>query len=711
MNQAFTTWIFRANVFFFALLIPILFEFSPSDESRIFRLSTSVLLLIIIFILPAINATALFSKIFKLTLDAVELFAISIALSLLFVPLILCIEADVLNVLSRELPLINTFFSFILFLLFFRKVEDSHQNTPLFTTTGTTYSYWKALLLSFIVMALAIVGIITAYYPLPDLDPYYWVAVFQDQFAKGIISSLSSHRPLFSSLTYLFNQSADVDLYAFFKYLIPFFALTPLIPAILIARRFSGFISQLVIFLTPLVNASFFLYTTLPIPQSIFNSLLITAIFFTLHALLTQKKIYTYITGIILLFGFFFHEIAVIPFIAWLIALLITERATFLQFAKKNRLATGLILILILSNFSLLSPLFAFATAWSIKVITLIVHSQTNFLFPSQYTNIDGNSVGWQGLWGIIRYYTYYFGPAAFLIIISIPFILQNARIRVLLKKQEILFLFFSFSLFFFMSDILPRLFNIALLPERALGFVSLFLLACIPLLFIALHTTTHSYWHRFIPSLFLIALFINLAGALYINSLKTYLITPAQIKSAEWIRMNLPKNHIIFSSDHHRLLTFYAHANVSEIADFQFYFDTNIFEKYFSNHTPKNIVRPNMTRTQLNKVSNSLADLANKQTPFDKNFILSLKNESTELEKISISIEEEIALMNADKTISAKQYIYFSAPSDKNPYVHRPYMKTLEQKGGLFIFDQYPERFRIIYSDTENNIYLWEIL
>ncbi len=273
------------------------------------------------------------------------------------------------------------------------------------------------------------------------------------------------------------------------------------------------------------------------------------------------------------------------------------------------------------------------------------------------------------------------------------------------------MFLLFSLFIFFLMSDILPRFFSIALLPERALGFVSLFLLAFVPLLLIALRKTAPSPWYRLVPYFLLIALFINLGGALYINSLKTYLITPAQIQSAEWIRINLPKKHVIFSSDNHRLLTFYANANISEVTDPEFYFNTSILEKYLSSYTPKNIVRSNAIRTQLSKISNSLSDLSNKQAPFDTNFILSLQNESAQLEKISASIEEEAASINTDKNIPTKQYIYFSAPSDKNPYAHRPYMKTLKQTGNSFIFDQYPERFRMIYSDKENNIYLWEIL
>ncbi|MBP6975525.1 MAG: hypothetical protein KBB51_01700 [Candidatus Moranbacteria bacterium] len=711
MNYSRTEWIFRANILLFTFLIPILFGLPLSDDSRFLRIGISTILLATIFILPAVNTTAIFSRIFRFTFDTVEFLAVSITFALLFVPLTLCIEADVLNILSRELPLMNALASFAALALLYGKNGLLHQNTIPPTAADTSYPFRNALLASLLIIIGTTIGIVTAYYPLPDLDPYYWVTVFQDQFAKGIISSLSSYRPLFSSLTYLFTQSAGVDLYAFFKYLIPFFTLAPLIPAILIARRFSGFVPQLIIFLIPLVNASFFLYTTLPIPQSIFNSLLIIAIFFTLHALLSGKKLYFHLTGSILLFGFFFHEMAAIPFVAWLTALVTTERNTLFRFAKRNRLATGLVFAIILSNFSLLSPIFAFTTDWTARVVALITQSHANLLFPAQYTNIDGNNVGWQGFFGVMQYYIYYFGPASVLIVLFLPFIFRSTIIRSCFKKQEFIFLLLSLTLFFLISDILPRFFNIALLPERALGFVSLFLLAFTPFLLIALRDQATTSRYRFIPHVLLIALFINLGGALYINSLKTYLITPAQIRSAEWIRANLPQKHTVFSNDHHRLLTFYANANVVEIEDSLFYSDTYIPEKYLFGQAPKEASHSNVIRMQLSDISDSLPDLANKQTPFEKDFLISVQNESDRLEKTINSIKEEIARTDTSDTTPAKQYIYFAAPSDKNPYAHRPYTKTPERITGPFIFDQFPERFNLIYSDQENDIYLWEIL
>ncbi len=712
MNQSLITWIFRANIFFLALLLPILFGFSLDSESRLFRLSISTLLLAVIFFLPAINTTAILAKLSGKFSDAVEFLSVALVSSLLLVPFLLSIESEVFHTLSPQLPLINSVASFILFLFFFQSTKNTLQPEPLPLTleSDETYPFWKAFIVAFLIIAATIFGITTSYYALPDLDPYYWITVFQDQFTRGVISSITSYRPLFSSLAYLFNQSAGVDLYAFFKYLIPFFALTPLVPAILVARRFSRLIPQLAILLIPIVNASFFLYSTHPIPQSIFNSLVVSVIFLVLHSLFSGKKIYFFLAGVMLFLGFFYHEMAAIPFLAWLLSWLFFERKQILRLARENKAVAALVLLLLVSNISLFTPLFSFASSWGTKIATLIAVSQTNFAFPAHYINIDGNSVGWQGMTGVIQYYAYYFGPAALILMLCSILILRSSLTRPLLKRPESVFLSLSLFLFLLMSDILPRLFNIALLPERALGFSSLFLLAFIPLLFLSLRNKTDLLF-RLIPLGLLIAFFINIGAALYINNLKQYLITPAQITSAEWIRSNLPEHRVIFSTDNHKLLTFYASSTVASIADSQFYSDADIIEKHLRGYTPNNDHETNSIRKQLENISDVLADLSNTPDFISADFLRHLRNESEQLNSIQIVVEEALRTAQNTQGIQPKYYIYYAAPSAKNPYAHRPYMPQSDTEQAPFIFERYPERFRMIYSDTEHDIYLWEVL
>ena len=712
MNHIFTSWIFRVNVVFLTLSLFFLFAPIQGDESRFFRLIVSSFLLVVIFVLPSINFTAILSRITKSTFDPVELFSITTVFSLLLVPLLLTLETDFFHILSPQLPLLNAALSFALFSFFFKSnkkntIRQAHLLEP---NQPHAFSYAISFLISFAIIATTIFSIVTAYYPLPDLDPYYWIKVFQDQFSRGVISSLTSHRPLFSSLTYLFNQSAGVDLYAFFKYLVPFFALLPIVPAILIARRFPEKILQTSIFLIPIVNGSFFLYSTMPIPQSIFNSVLIAAIFFALHGLLSEKKLYFLLTGAILFLGFFYHEMSAIPLFAWILSWILFERKNIVDFAKKNRLVSWLIFIIIATNLSLFTPILFFVFIWIKKITAIIVTSSPNFYFPAKYINIDGNDVGWQGLFGVVQYYAFYFGPAALLVVFSFIFFGKIFSSSSLFRQRESFFLLTSLFIFFLISDIFPRLFNIALLPERSLGFASLFILSLLPLLFLSFKNIRGVFAPLF-PFLIIGALCINIGAALYINTLKSYLITPAQLISAQWIRTNLPANRVIFSSENHRLLTFYSNSTVADITDLRFYSDKTIAEKILRLSHQQKYPNTATIQKQLKVSSDALADLSNSSQLLNVDFQKSLQVESARLTDTIRLVETELQSMETQKNTQILYYIYHAAPSKKNPYANRPYMQSENNQPTSFIFDQYPERFRMIYSDKENEIYLWEVL
>lgn len=712
MNHIYTSWIFRVNIVFLTLSLIFLFVPIQDDESRFFRLVLSSLLLVAIFAIPSINFTAVLSKITKNTFDSVEFFSITAVFSLLLIPLLLTLETDFFHILSPQLPLLNTALSFTLFSFFFKsnKKDTPRQAHLLESSQHPIFSYTTSFLISFGIIAATILSIVTAYYPLPDLDPYYWIRVFQDQFSRGVISSLTSHRPLFSSLTYLFNQSAGVDLYAFFKYLVPFFALFPVIPAILIARRFPEKILQTSIFLIPMVNGSFFLYSTMPVPQSIFNSVLIMAIFFAIHALLSEKKFYFLLSGAILFFGFFYHEMSAIPLFAWILSWVLFERKSIIHFAKKNRQVSWLIFIILATNLSLFTPILYFVFVWIKKITAIIITSSPNVYFPAKYINIDGNDVGWQGLFGVIQYYAFYFGPAALVVAFSFVFLGKFFSSSPLFRRRESFFLLTSLFIFFLISDIFPRLFNIALLPERSLGFASLFVLSLLPLLFLSLKNTPRVFASLF-PFLIIGALCINIGAALYINTLKSYLITPAQLLSAQWIRTNLPANRVIFSSDNHRLLTFYSNSTVADITDLRFYSDKTITEKILRLSLQQKYPNTNTIRKQLEAISDALADLSNSSRLINTDFQKSLQGESTRLIGTMQLVETELQSMQTKDQSQIRYYIYHAAPSKKNPYANRPYMQSENNQPTSFIFDQYPERFRMIYSDKENEIYLWEIL
>ncbi|HLC95215.1 MAG TPA: hypothetical protein VJH89_01885, partial [Patescibacteria group bacterium] len=55
--------------------------------------------------------------------------------------------------------------------------------------------------------------------------------------------------------------------------------------------------------------------------------------------------------------------------------------------------------------------------------------------------------------------------------------------------------------------------------------------------------------------------------------------------------------------------------------------------------------------------------------------------------------------------------YIYYATPSEKNPYIDRPYIQKIKNSEQEIIFNHYPEKFQLVYSNQKNHIYLWKIL
>ncbi len=706
MNTRIDTWIYRINVIVFLLLILSLFGFFPDRELRVFRIAESLLLLSSIFILPAINLTAVLGIITRRCFDLAESLGLACVIAVLFVPLALSIETEIfLNTLFRVLPIINAAISFLL--LTFLSNHQTKTIEHAIPLSHQAIRVFPAFIISSLILVASVFAIITTYYPLPDIDPYYWVSTFQNQFSQGIITPLVSYRPLFSSLTYLFNQTANVDLYAFFKYFLPFFSLLPILPALILAQRIRSIAGQMIVFLLPIANASFFLYSTLSVPQAIFNSLFIIALIFAIHSLLSRHSFFFYVSGTILLIGSFYHEMSAIPLIAWITAWIIFEWKTLRYFATKNKLITLLLTIIVISHLPSVIPLTAFVSHWIMSISHAMGVSHPNFSFPAEYTNVDGNAVGWQDAAGVIKYYAFYFGPAAFASACLLLIIAWHKGPLRFVRKKESVFLLFSLIFFLSISDVLPRLFSIALLPERALTFASLLFVAAIPLLII--RSQEH---HRptpiIIPIIIIAGLITNLGAALYINSLKKYLITPEQLTSAQWIQDHLPENRVILTVGNDRLLRFYSGSDISSFSDPAFYSDLNTFETSIKKHKTKRIELFKSAQQQLADSSENIRRLT-VQYPDTIDFIQPIEQELARLERIKATLKD--ADQNKIDAPETKYYIYYAAPDKRNPYADRPYISAFPDEPNRFIFDIYPDRFHMIYSDTENKIYLWEVL
>lgn len=688
-------WLIKTNLVFLFLFLVVFFL--PFDSSSIGRIVRSFIELSFIFFLPGVNLAFLLQYFLKRKFSLLELINIALVFSLFLLPFFLTLEYTKWKTLTPYLPFINALLISIITagICFFHKKRNL-KNIPEFPLNNKALwntFFSKNFLPPFILYVTIVISIVTAYYPLPDLDPYYWITEYRTQFQAETITTFNGHRPLFSSLTYIFTQGAHIDFYAYFKYVLPAFLLLLILPTALLAQKFSHPLQKIIVFFFPFASGITIIFLTLPIPQALANVGLFFFFVFLAYSLITKDTFFYFLGGAALFFSFFYHEALAIPLALWILFSLWNYRREIFQKAKENRLAAFLLLFIALPI--LYSPLF-FISSHIESLTTALLNSQPNLLFPQYYVNIDGNQMGWGDFFGVAKYYLFYIGPSLLLTFVILLYYIKNKVVRPFLFSHEGKILTSTFLVFFIIAEILPRLTGIALLPDRAwvfAGTMALFFL--IPLFSLPIGK------NRFFLWLIILGFSANIAAAVYINTLKKYMITDQQLVSAAWINANLPNNRTVFTVESGRLLSFFSGSSVIKIKDPNFLFDETVFEREF------NVRQVPFSEADQEKAIESLKIIVeNIDTQNAASNVQGLRNILSQIELIEQAKNATEKMANENKSY----YIYYAAPSEKNPYVDRPYIKKFEDKEGQIIFNRHLDRFEKIYSDEKNHIYIWKI-
>ncbi len=696
-----TFWI---NILFFGVYAVLTFFQSLYDHSFL-RISASVITLIVIFPLTGLNATLLLEKISHQKFTNSERLSIATIFSFLVLPIFITIESAHFNTLSPTTPLINSLAIFLLTILFsplsLESTQPEHIPKTLFWSFGIAFFLYFFL----------IFFTVTAYYPLPDSDPYYWAPKIQTEVDTHSLPALHIHRPLLSSLTYMFHATANVDFYAFFKYVLPFFFMLTIIPAFLVARHFPNQLQQLAILFIPLGSASFITYSLLPIPQATLNLSLVFFVYLLLYSWLEKKLFFYFLAGFVSFATLLYHEAAFLIFLVWLTITIIRYRDGLLNTIRKNILSSILIVIIFLYNLPLLQYVYGFLANWLKRLNELItISSSLNLTFPLHYVNIDGNNVGWETLSGIFKYYAFYVGPTTgFVLCISlILFIFPAARTQLwehIRKNQSITPLAGTFLLFFTLAEILPRFLNIAFLPERSWGFAGLFLIGLLPLIFRILPSR-----QNFIAIILIAAYLINAGAFLYINSLKKNTIPSSHITAMEWVKNNLPKNAIILAYGNRGMIQLHTQTETIDITNPKFYSDISVFDS-FINSVKLEISDIDTIQANYLATTSLAIETIKKTPPENRNELLNtLDIISTE----SIFFENKLRYSQKNKHDIPEEkplFIYYTRPNNNTLYSDRPYSRKKSDELVIPIFDTYPDRFQRVYSAADNEIIVWKFI
>ena len=690
-------WIIRTNLVFF-VLSAALFLFPSDITFTAGRIVRSFIELTFIFLLPGMNLAFLLQYSLKRKFSLLEYINVALILPLCILPFLLTLEYTKFRLLSASFPFVNAIFIFIITLgtIFFHKKRNSENipECPLNNKALLNIFLSRDFLPPFILYITVIISIVTAYYPLPDLDPYYWVTQYRTQFQAGIITMLNEHRPFFSSLTYIFTQGAHIDFYAYFKYVLPSLFLLLIFPSALLAQRFPHPLQRVLIFFFPFASGITLIFITLPIPQAIASIGFFFFFIFLTYALITKDAFFYFLGGATLFFSFFYHEALAIPLAIWIILSLWNYRQIILKKTIENKLIAILLLLITLPYLN--GPLL-FITSHITSLIPSLLNSQPNFLFPEYYVNIDGNQMGWGDFSGVIKYYLFYIGPPLLITFLGVLIFIKDKVVQSFLSSREGKVLTSIFLVFFIIAEILPRLTGIALLPDRSwvfAGTIALFFL--IPLFSLPIGK------NRFFLWLLILGFTANIGAAVYINMLKKYMITEEQIISTEWIQTNLPQDRVIFTIESGRLLRFFSGSLVISVKDPNFLFDEETFEKEFKNQ--ENLFSETDQKKSINLLQTTVGNIDTKNVASNIEGVRNILDQ-IELAEQAKNAKEKILKENRS------YYIYYASPSKKNPYVDRPYMKKFENKEDQIIFNQFPDRFKLIYSNEEEKIFIWKIL
>ena len=703
--------LFWINIFFFSLYGIIVFFYFLFDKNSVLQTFKSLAALIILFPLLGINLSIFLEKIFSQKFDLLEKIISGVILSFILSPSLLTLEYSLFTTIFPELPFINALLLFFAAFLFnpFSFETETKESEP-FKEKKTSDS-WMIFLSSASYIALIWI-IVSAYHPLPDYDPYYWLPKFNTEFSQNILTSFHLSRPLFSSFSYIFNQTAQIDLYTFYKYIFPFLFLLTLLPAVLLSRFYVRTTSRFALYLLPLASASAILYSLMPIPQALLNICIAFFIYFLLYSLFSQKQFFYFLAGAIIFGAYFYHEAALLIFLPWFGITVYSYRYSIFKKIRENKLSSTFVFLLLLSyGQSLFIPMYTFLSFWLTRIAVILPQLQINLSFPLVYTNVDGNQVGWGNWIGVVKYYLFYAGPTVFFILfllfIGIFYLRKTTvqkRFLEYASQKEVAVLVLSFLLFFILAEILPRFFSFALFPERAWGFAGFFIIA-----FFLLFIREFPHKYPWLVSIFIATVILNMGSATYINSFKKYLITPEQLASAEWIKAHLPKDRIFFTRGNINLLEVHSQSEYINVGTPLFYSDLSVFNAHYVSFSEKE------KEIQLNydaitvQLEKTVRQLKEKNPAIDTEIIsknvLAGKQHLDSIEKLTIEMK------NFQKKRGRYSYIYYAKTSEKNIYASRPYFE--KDKNILidsFPFDNFPDRFQRIYIAPNNAVIIWQV-
>jgi hypothetical protein len=550
-----------------------------------------------------------------------------------------------------------------------------------------------------------------------EKDSYGWVLQYEQAFATH---TLDLYRPFFASFVYTLHALTGLTVGQIFKYLLPFFSVLVIFPLWVMARSLRTPQWQTLFLCCSLVSPTVIFQMESMRPQIMVVYFLYFLLGMTYFFRFQTGVLFDLIVGGLLLLGIFFHSGFGVFFLLWAVSMIYRHWRWCWQRKQQTLLwiVISLVGVFSLFRFAQMSGYLSFIPELVKNLVLNFLALDMNFSYPATYVNSDGVTMGWPGWEGVAKFYGFYVGPLILTGIVGILAVLYrhtSARyfFLELFREKRFLFIFLCIGALFSVAEILPRFFNIALLPDRTWTFLAIFLL--FPLFFLITYIEKEEVlrWQRGILFFGLsFSLMIGIMGAGYVSKQFQYLSSPEEMQAFQWIRKHLPNDRVVLHFSYGALLAYHSRSEVYELpADF---LEGMVRDVSLGKTIPCQIDTD--VRRDIRSLEDTLARLSQHLSQVEARHMLADSLPGVALQARVLRLIDDRQFLedmadNLDSICQRPLYVYVSYSDEKNPFRVRDYDTGFSfetEHDTVETLSRYPDIFKPVYQNKR--AFLWQV-
>ena len=559
--------------------------------------------------------------------------------------------------------------------------------------------YWPLLSVIFFYTILHIINY-HFYIFIPEWDGYSDLIKIKN--ADGLNSLETSYRGFFTVAIILISKFSKIPPYNIFSSWLIILQASIIITTFLFVKAYNlknqwhQFIILLATLSIPVLNMEIDVVR----PQTIFVILAPIYLYFLFQALKSNKYSYWLITTIIIVTGLNYHEFFLFLFILHSIVLLTVLYKKYHSSPNhKDRLILYLFLVIIFLLGIILAQHSSFLK-YSALVFKDIIHKvsdiqQWRWWFLHDYTgDSSAQQLGWTGIDGAIKYYSYYASPIVIFTLISIIYL---ATVQKLKKIASFIWpIPFLIILLLSYSELLPRL-NYAYLPERIWIIITILSISLIPLI---TNIVKKKYSKKILTtylSLIVLLSTIGVSGSVYIAKNKKALTNKSEYQAVLWIKNNTPKNTTLISQPANKpMIEFFAERNFVS-ASINTFNDGNVLT-----------ITTQATDQKIDIDINSIQELLHTTTinnTLDLEKIINILSQAkTNLVKLQEEKDTHKKNFSSEKS---SLYILYSTNKFTGLYAEREWWLKANSYNAKI--ENLTKKYPLIYN--KDGVYIWEVI